>query len=381
LEPKRFIGSDLRRLYDRIRNDFGPDAVIIRTRSLMRKAPARSRDPCSRTRRPGDFRSMCNRASAVVCWRDSRPIRNRSRGRPRRPGGARRAGRGGGPPGGSPSPEAEPPPPDWLRGFVANAPTGPATVDLAGSATPPTGEEGEAQAAIEGSLRSFQVPSIDEALARSATTRSGRWPPRPCARARQLPATRVPVRPARIRQTGVPRTSTTSSLPPLGRGRPHRFPDRFVEGDHARALAATLEQRHVRYPDELQTAVITMQGPVGAGQNRGLVRMALDCADAGREAMLVAPTPRTWGRAARSTPTRRHGPPRAEAFDRRDVARVAAKARPGTCVFVDLPSAPGSLQKGSPRRSSAISCSPPIGSDPRSNGRFAPFTVTSLPAV
>lgn len=37
METKRFIGSDTARLYDRVRGEFGPDAVIVRTRTLMRE--------------------------------------------------------------------------------------------------------------------------------------------------------------------------------------------------------------------------------------------------------------------------------------------------------------------------------------------------------
>jgi flagellar biosynthesis GTPase FlhF len=37
METKRFIGNETARLYDRVRAEFGPDAVIVRTRTLMRE--------------------------------------------------------------------------------------------------------------------------------------------------------------------------------------------------------------------------------------------------------------------------------------------------------------------------------------------------------
>ena len=40
METKRFIGNDIIRLYDRVRREFGPDAVIVRTRTLMREGAA-----------------------------------------------------------------------------------------------------------------------------------------------------------------------------------------------------------------------------------------------------------------------------------------------------------------------------------------------------
>ena len=36
MEPKRFIGNDMTRLYEKVRREFGPDAVIVRTRTLLR---------------------------------------------------------------------------------------------------------------------------------------------------------------------------------------------------------------------------------------------------------------------------------------------------------------------------------------------------------
>ncbi|MGH2633764.1 MAG: hypothetical protein ACRDG3_10180, partial [Tepidiformaceae bacterium] len=37
METKRFIGNDMPRIYARVRSDFGPDAVIVETRSLLRE--------------------------------------------------------------------------------------------------------------------------------------------------------------------------------------------------------------------------------------------------------------------------------------------------------------------------------------------------------
>ncbi len=37
METKRFIGNDMPRIYARVKREFGPDAVIVRTRSLLRE--------------------------------------------------------------------------------------------------------------------------------------------------------------------------------------------------------------------------------------------------------------------------------------------------------------------------------------------------------
>ena len=36
METKRFIGNDMTRLYEKVRREFGSDAVIVRTRTLLR---------------------------------------------------------------------------------------------------------------------------------------------------------------------------------------------------------------------------------------------------------------------------------------------------------------------------------------------------------
>jgi len=333
LEPKRFIGSDLRRIYDRIRNDLGADAVIIRTRSLMREgASPLTEILAAAPDAPGDLPLDVQQSisGGLLARLEAQPpsltvgdledlVARDALSQDERPLEA-------------PMPrEAEPPPPGWLQGFVGNAPAGPA------AAAPDA-----AQPAAERSLRSFQAPAIDEVLASAG---DDAIPPLAPFRRRPGLTSARHARPGSA--GGLPEDAGSSYIDDLVAAGLSTAAARIVfesaswERDHARGLAATLEQRHVRYPDESQTAVITMQGPVGAGKTTALVRMALDCADAGRQAMLVAADTAHVGALGQiHSYADATGLPIVEAFDGREVARVAAKARPGTCVFVDLPAGP-----------------------------------------
>lgn len=54
------------------------------------------------------------------------------------------------------------------------------------------------------------------------------------------------------------------------------------------ALVAYLKRLPVTYPDEYETALVSIDGPAGGGRSTALLRMALDCSEAGRAAVLVA---------------------------------------------------------------------------------------------
>ena len=57
--------------------------------------------------------------------------------------------------------------------------------------------------------------------------------------------------------------------------------------DPAAALESVFASARVEYPVENRTAIITVQGAPGSGRTTALMRMALDCADSGREAVEV----------------------------------------------------------------------------------------------
>jgi flagellar biosynthesis GTPase FlhF len=113
-----------------------------------------------------------------------------------------------------------------------------------------------------------------------------------------------------------------------------------AEADPERALTAHLARLLAQYPDERQTAIVTIDGARGAGRTTALLRMALDCSEAGRAAVLVAADgahPGTVDRIARYADAM--GLPWFEAPDDRTLLRVLRKQGRGTCLFVDT--APG----------------------------------------
>jgi flagellar biosynthesis GTPase FlhF len=109
-------------------------------------------------------------------------------------------------------------------------------------------------------------------------------------------------------------------------------------GDPEQALAEFLASREARYPVEGRTAIITIQGAPGSGRTTALMRMALDCADAGRPAVLVAAdSARTGGREQVHAYGEAIGVDVYDAFSPQDLVHVVTAAPKGTCVFVDVP--------------------------------------------
>lgn len=319
MEPKRFIGSDLRRLYHRIRRELGPDAVVIRTRSLMREGaePLTEILAAAPEGLPGlPLDSQQTILHSLLARLESEP-------RPLTVGDledlAARDSLGDAtsapsPPAPAPEPQAAPDP-DWLTGFVPGAPA--------------AAEDIEAAAANH----AFPLPPFEP------PPPAVEWAPRPgpidfrhtrSNEGAQVSACSGDRPPAMIDSL------VAAGLPP-GAARVV-FESASWESDHRCAVAATLEQRRVRYPGETETAIITIQGPVGAGKTTALVRMALDCLDAGREALLVAAdTAHVGARQQVHAYAEATGIPVADAFDQRDLAKLVTKARRGTCVFVDVP--------------------------------------------
>ena len=102
------------------------------------------------------------------------------------------------------------------------------------------------------------------------------------------------------------------------------------------ALAATLA-RPVRYPREARTATISVQGPAGSGKTTALMRMALDCAESGRETILVAAD---GTRAAAREQVHHYaeslGLQSVDSYGSEDLEVIVSRATQGACLFVDV---------------------------------------------
>ena len=106
------------------------------------------------------------------------------------------------------------------------------------------------------------------------------------------------------------------------------------------ALARSLV-RPVAYPADGETTIVTIQGPTSAGRTAALVRMALDCTEAGREAILVAADPtKAAGRDQIHAYASALGLQAVDATDGAVIDLVAYRANAGACLFVDVPAGP-----------------------------------------
>jgi flagellar biosynthesis GTPase FlhF len=222
--------------------------------------------------------------------------------------------------------------PEWLEGFVGAAPAAPARRMV--TRTDDRGRHGASR---------FPLPDMP-----AEAVSLPEWSPRQrpaiagCSSQDAAPyddASIVPIRPRpgtdtrpegladRLAAAGF---SSQAAQILAGQARP---------GDSAaQVVAAYLESREVRYPEEHHTALISMQGPVGAGRTTALMRMAIDCGDSGRPALLVAAdgvhvAAREQVRAyAEAT-----GLDSVSTFEPHDVIRAATRAAVGVCLFVDTP--------------------------------------------
>ncbi len=361
METKRFIGSDMPRIYARVKREFGSDAVIVRTRSLYREgadplieviaAPPVAPDglpldlqqvlisgaldhaASSHGLTVGDLEDLVARDSE----HEGRRVEQLDR---------------------FVHEQVASEPPAWLEGYVADAPQ------------PPFGEPDVqelpafvAEPAPHAPVH-FPLPEMESAP-------SGEWAGRPrpaiVTRPRRtvaadepelpvVPLSRWPAEdaaPVTARPPGAP-----APTPDAGASSPGLF-DRIVaaglsrEAAHlvsrvarhgdtpALALAACLEARDVCYPDEHHTALISIQGPVASGRTTALMRMALDCSDSGRPTLLVAADGvhvaareqvRAYGEAI--------GLDAISTFEPHEVIRAATRASVGTCLFIDTPAGP-----------------------------------------
>ena len=321
METKRFIGSDMPRLYQRIRNELGPDAVIVRTRSLLREnaeplievlASAAQAQPdvsldlqwqmidgalgrlqISRPRATvGDLEDMVARDDALGLYAGEaapqlEPIPTQSDFAPRHRASEAQHN--------DPWDEGTVEPAsmrddDQVDGFRAEAPapfTPRPRPGFKGSASggPGTQGHGPGEPVREAMFRAgFGASTIDHVV----------------------------------------RHSPGESSPA--------------------ALARYIEDGNLRYPDEKKTALITMRGLVASGRTTALIRMALDCAESGRHAVLLAADSAHAGaREQLHGYADAIGIEVADAFDSHEMVRQVTRFKRGTCVFADVP--PGDFRE------------------------------------
>lgn len=324
MEPKRYIGNDLARIYQRVRRELGPDAVIVETRSLLREGAealiellaygpddenlslelqqqlvsgvlgrVERQSPLPRT--VGDLEDL---AAREFDFSEER----RSRGE---------------------SFLAEQPAelPEWLEGFVEHAPSAPG------------GEAGPAWDALE------ELPPL-------------RFAPRPVARAKQPPLTVAPAASAplpSLESQVTPIVGRFAPSPPALGGyltaaglsqaaalavEPFALPGRSME----EALGESLAALPVAYPDERRTSIISIQGAAGSGRTTALIRMALDCADSGRAAVLVAAdSSRIAAREQIHAYGEALGLQVLDAYSHQELVQSVTAAPRGACLFIDVP--------------------------------------------
>ena len=317
MEPKRYIGNDLARIYQRVGRELGPEAIIVETRSLLREGaeplieilacvleedglPLQlqgqmvnavldrvERQPERRT--IGDLEDIAARESSLE---QERPFAESDYARAEAPA--------------------------WLEGFVGDAPGQPGTRP---QFAPIALEDPEALAPLQFSPR--QDPR--RASGRPFTPEYPLAPP--------LGASFTPAPPASAAHFVAAGFSPAAALAI----EPHERPGKSSE----EALADCLGALPLSYPDEQRTAIITIQGAAGSGRTTALMRMALDCAESGRSAILVAAdNSRIAGHEQIHAYGEALGLPVVDAYSHQELVHAVTGAPRGTCLFVDVPGGP-----------------------------------------
>ena len=344
METKRYIGNDMARIFARVRRELGPDAVIVQTRSLLRDGAdplievlATAGDgtedtltlalqrvlvegsldraqapqaPAARGLTIGDLEDIAARER-----QDAAAARDFEQAYQRR----------------EPEPQ-----PEWLEGFVSTT----------------SHEELPAHLA---DLFAMDEPGYDEPLEAI--------PPFDLPEAAPPPPIQWSPRPRIVSRPNEPQSQPRQTEAPAAFDRAPRFQPiepgiasalvaagfspaaaRIIAeasgttNDPRQALETTLAEAAIQYPVENRTAIITIQGPPGSGRTTALMRMALDCADSGREAVLVAAdSSHAGGRAQVHAYGEAIGLPVFDAFSPKDLVQAITRAPRGACVFVDVP--------------------------------------------
>lgn len=343
METKRFIGNDLSRLYERVRREFGPDAVIVRTRSLLREgaeplveliaAPAGEGEELALdlqwTMVDGALgRLQIARPRATVGDLEDMVVREAHAALP--------------PPRLAPPPAESQREPAWLEGYVDAAPAAP-------GAGFPQGEPAGIPAA-QARRRTPALPSLDSIPLETPPELDWAARPRPGAPhrsegAQQAASAAAPVglrrRPNARGRAGIAVESALAGAG-LSAGAARRVASAVPsEQDPELALARCLELLAAEYPDEEHTSLITIQGAPGSGRTTALLRMALDCADTGRDAVLLAAdSSRAAARELIHAYGEATGLPVVDAMDAAALRAAVQRASRGTCLFADVPAGP-----------------------------------------
>lgn len=367
METKRFIGNDMPRIYARIRNAFGPDAVIMETRSLLREgaeplieviaAPPDYEQPLpldlQRSLIDGALGRVQSPPRAVtvgdledIAQREASEERDLAERRERYIAALEAV-------------EEQPNAPAWLQGFVANAPARPETPTAASDSSAGLREVGvEADSAASTATGALPFRSLPDLPAEPPPSDDWARRPRPSIVSRR-PPTEPP--PGNASSAAAASPSRQRRMPSGGR-RPGSIAESLADelrdaglSEAAAALVAEagyggpavdcltrlLGSRPVAYPDDTRTAVLSIQGAAGSGRTTALMRMALDCADSGREAILVAADgSHVAGREQVHAYGEAIGLPVVDVFDLQQMRSAALKAPRGACLFVDVPAGP-----------------------------------------
>jgi flagellar biosynthesis protein FlhF len=346
LETKRFIGNDMARIFARVRRELGPEAVIVQTRSLLRdggdplievlaSATAGGDDALTLALQKVLVQGSLDRAEAPagrgITVGDLEDIATRERGES---AAAREFER-------QYAAQAPAPQPEWLQGFVSTS------NDQREDELPPhlaqlLYEDDEPMfEALSAALPPFATPQV-------LPPEPIEWSPRP----RILTRKDAPVQAPREPDREAPAARNERRFAPVEPGLAGRLlaagfsaeaARRIADAapntdDPAAALEATLAAGRIEYPVDNRTAIVTIQGAPGSGRTTALMRMALDCADSGREAILVAAdSSHTGGRAQIHGYGEAIGLPVFDAFAPKDLVAAITKAPKGACVFVDVP--------------------------------------------
>ncbi len=342
METKRFIGNDMARIFARMRRELGPDAVIVQTRSLLRDGGDPLIEVLASASPGGDdaltlalqkvlvqgtldrVESTSTQGMTIGDLEDiaTRELAERQAAREFERAYAEQ----------EPAPE-----PEWMQGFVSTngkEALPPALAELLYD------DDDEGFLVADAALTPFNAPQV-------LPPAPIEWSPRP----RILTSKGSPAEPAE-REREAPAAHSARRFAPVEPGLAGRLlaagfsqeaARRIAENapgaeDPAAALEATLAAGRIEYPVDNRTAIVTIQGAPGSGRTTALMRMALDCADSGREAILVAAdSSHTGGRAQIHGYGEAIGLPVFDAFAPKDLVAAITKAPKGACVFVDVP--------------------------------------------
>lgn len=322
------------RIFVRVRSELGPDAVIVSTRSLMREdadplieviaAPAGSEAEISVAMQRSIAQGLLARVetSRGLTIGDLEDLASRERIQS------------------APEPVWEAPlaaaEPEWLEGFVPAPPRPAYETAFEDSEYGESELEGEDAGGFQDSIEPFHAPHV-------APPPPMEFRPRPKIVTRPRPeAPQAPQAPAAEVERFAPMPpGVASRLLAAGfsseaaNAVANRHPELV---DAEQALGEFLASRVAQYPVEGRTAIITIQGAPGSGRTTALMRMALDCADAGRHAILVAADmARTGGREQVHAYGEAIGVQVFDAFAPQDLVHAITKAPKGACIFVDVP--------------------------------------------